>query len=353
MKRKLSTGILAGGKSSRMGQNKALLTMNNRQFIDIIASELSVFDETLISSDCKGKYEEVLKDAKIVVDEHKEIGPIEGIYQLIKNASNEYVFICGADMPFVKKELVMYMAEYISSDYDCYVIMDDEHIHPLCAIYSKAMLPVIEKLICDGNYRLLGILNNSRCKYIKLNTSCFSKKIVKNINTKDEYRKAVCPVIFAVSAVKNSGKTGLIVKLINEFIGEDYKVAVIKHDGHDYIMDYEGTDTQRFRGAGAKHSAIFSNTQYSINSVGHTTVEEMIGRMEDVDIIILEGMKESAYPKVEIVRSDISNKCVCDTNSLICVATDVVSGDDVKCPVYGLDDVSGIFLCIKLFFGLE
>ena len=88
------------------------------------------------------------------------------------------------------------------------------------------------------------------------------------------------PVVFCVSGVKDSGKTGLIVKLINEFITQDYTVAVIKHDGHEYEMDHEGTDTWCFTRAGAKCSAIFSDTQYSLNGQGRTdadTIRQMIG----------------------------------------------------------------------------
>ena len=63
---------------------------------------------------------------------------------------------------------------------------------------------------------------------------------------------------------------------------------------------------------------------------------------------IIEGMKYSPYPKVEVVRQEISDKSVCDDeNSLICIATDVVSQKDVKCPVYDMDDVPGFFYALK------
>lgn len=348
---RLSTAILAGGKSTRMGQNKALLQLNDRRFIDHISDELSTFDEVLISAATKGTYEEL--GFKVVYDEHAGIGPIGGIYQILKEAKEEYVFICAADMPFIKKELVSYMAEFISSDYDCFCLMDEDHIHPLCAIYSKKMLGVIEELIANGQYRLMNILNGVRTKYIKLEMTCFDKKIVKNINTKNEYKRLVLPVVFCVSAVKDSGKTGLIVKLINEFIRDGYSVGVIKHDGHDYVMDYEGTDTYRFREAGAVCSAIFSGTQFSINEKRSVSLEQMIEKCKDVDVLIIEGMKDSAYPKVEVVRREISTKSICNPDFLICIATDVVSQSEVKCPVYGLSDTEGIFLCLKKFFGLE
>lgn len=348
---KLSAGILAGGKSTRMGQNKALLQLNDRRFIDRISDELSVFSEVLISAAGKGAYEDT--GFKIVYDEHAQIGPIEGIYQILKEAKEEYVFICAADMPFLKKELVSYMAEFISSDYDCFCLMDEDHIHPLCAIYSKRMLGVIEELIAKGQYRLMSILNGVRTKYIKLEMTCFDKKIVRNINTKDEYKRLVLPIVFCVSAVKNSGKTGLIIKLINEFIKDGYSVGVIKHDGHDFCMDHEGTDTYRFSQAGAVCSAIFSGTQFSVNEKRTVSLEQMLERCKDVDVLIIEGMKASPYPKIEVVRREISAQSICNPDSLICIATDVVSQNEVKCPVFGLDDMEGIFLCLKRYFGLE
>lgn len=348
---KLGAGVLAGGKSTRMGQNKALLQLNDRRFIDRITDELGTFNEVLISAAAKGVYEEL--GFPVVYDEHADIGPIEGIYQILKEAKEEYVFICAADMPFIKKELVSYMAEFISSDYDCFCLMDEEHIHPLCAIYSKRMLGLIEELIAKGQYRLMNILNGVRTKYIRLEMTCFDKKIVKNINTRDEYKRLVLPLVFCVSAVKDSGKTGLIIRLINEFIQEGYSVGVIKHDGHDYVMDHEGTDTYRFREAGAVCSAIFSGMQFSVNERRTVGIEEMITKCNDVDILMIEGMKDSAYPKIEVVRRGISTKSICNPDSLICIATDVVSQSEAECPVFGLDDTEGIFLCLKKFFGLE
>lgn len=352
----ISTGILAGGKSTRMGKNKALLEINEKRFIDKIAGELGSFScsKTLISAAEKGDYDEL--GLPVVYDEHKDIGPLEGIYQLLKAAEEEYVFICAADMPFITKELVSYMAEFVSSDYDCYVLTDEEHIHPLCGIYSKKMLDKVRECIESGNYRLMKLLNGVRTKYIKLEYTSFDKKVVKNINTRAEYKELVLPAVFCVSGIKDSGKTWLIIKLINEFINEGYVVSVIKHDGHDYVMDYEGTDTFRFCDAGARLSAIFSPNRFSLNCRGEARLEEMlelVKRAVKSDIIIIEGMKNSPYPKIEVVRREISRTPVCSPESLICIATDTLSQSEIQCPVYGIDDIEGIFLCVKIFFGLE
>ncbi len=350
-KHPLSIGILSGGKSSRMGQDKALLQINSQQFLNKLVKEFKSFEDLLVSVDKAAKYDEL--PARQIVDQHQDIGPIEGIYQVISHADNEYVFVCAVDMPFVTRELAAYMAEFISSDYDCYCIRDEERVHPLCAIYSKSMLPVIEKLIAAGKYRLVDILNQVRTKYIQLEQSCFDVKTVKNINTRDEYRKLLLPVVFCVSGVKNSGKTWLIAKLINEFIKEHYQVAVIKHDGHDYQMDYENTDTFRFTQAGAFKSIIFSDTKYSMNAAGKKSAGELLDLAADADIIILEGMKDSCYPKVEVIRKSVSEASVCQEDTLICVAADFVFHEVFSCPVMDIDDIHGIFTCIKKFFGLE
>lgn len=347
---KLGAAVLAGGKSSRMGQNKVLLEYENIRFLDRICQELSGFDELLVSAAKKGDYADT--PYQIVYDKNQEIGPIEGIRRVLESTSCDYVFICAGDMPFVKKELVQYMQEFISSDYDCYCLVDEQHVHPLCAIYSKAVLPVVEELVAEGQYRLLRLLNRVRTKYIKLESTCFDKKVVRNINTKEEYQRLVLPVVFCVSGVKDSGKTGLIIRLINEFIKDGYSVAVIKHDGHQYKMDYEGTDTYRFYQAGAMISAIYSDTQYSLNGRKKAELSQLIEKMEDADIIILEGQKASDYPKIEVVRKAISQKSVCKPDTLIALATDVVSPNEVPAPVYGLEDISGIYACLKEYFGL-
>lgn len=347
---KLGAAVLAGGKSSRMGQNKVLLEYENVRFLDRICKELGGFEELLVSAAEKGDY--AYSGYRVVCDENREIGPIEGIRRVLQSTSCDYVFICAGDMPFVKKELVQYMQEFISSDYDCYCLVDEEHIHPLCAIYSKAVLPVVEELVAAGQYRLLKLLNRVRTKYIRLEWSCFDKKVVRNINTRQEYQQLSLPVVFCVSGIKDSGKTGLIIRLINEFIKDGFSVGVIKHDGHEYKMDYEGTDTFRFQEAGAKKSVIYSDTRYSINGMEKVEVSWLIQRMENTDIVILEGQKASAYPKIEVVRREVSDKSICPPQTLIALATDVVSPDEVPCPVYGLEDTEGIYGCLKRYFGL-
>ena len=352
MRRDISIGILAGGRSTRMGEDKALIRIGNERIIDRLSKELGEFSEVIVSAGQNRSYGEM--GFNTVYDENDGTGPIEGIRQILKCAKEEYVFICAADMPFIKKELVEHLCSYISSDYDCYVVADEDHIHPLCAIYKKSALTVIEDLIAKKKYRLREIFSLIPTKYISLEHTDFDKKIVKNINTRQELFEAKKPVVFCVSGYSDSGKTGLIERLINEFIAHEMSVGVIKHDGHDSFSDLPGSDTERFERAGADCTAVFSDKRYSFNCSDKTDPGNIIGMMKKTDhppdVIMIEGMKHSTYPKVEVVRKSICAKSVCAPDSLICIATDCISPESVNVPVFDPDDAKGIFLCVMNYF---
>lgn len=106
------------------------------------------------------------------------------------------------------------------------------------------------------------------------------------------------PFLFAISGYKNSGKTTLITKLIPELKQRGYKVAVIKHDGHDFEADVPGTDSYRHQKAGAYGTAVFSNNRILITKEYHRPDEKQLMKaFPEADIILIEGLKNSSYPK--------------------------------------------------------
>ena len=353
----LSVGILAGGRSSRMGTNKALLRIENESIISRLGRELGSFGEVLVSCADRNDYEELR--LPLVVDENRGIGPVEGIRRILTEASGEYVFICAADMPFVTADLVRYIASFISSDYDCYVLADEDHIHPLCAIYRRSVLPYVERMVSEGRYRLRDLFRLVPVKYIDLADSRFDKKVVRNINTREDYIEVLKPFVLCVSGYSDSGKTFLIEKLVNEFIGAGFKVGVCKHDGHDEYSDVPGSDTYRFAQAGASVVSIFTDTRFTIHV--NEPAGDILRRMSDTahppDIVIIEGLKGSNYPKVVLspgdgVRGSFSDPLSGIHGPYICIATDNISLNKSDCPIYRRDDVRDIFLCILRYFGI-
>lgn len=139
----------------------------------------------------------------------------------------------------------------------------------------------------------------------------------------DAVKRTGKPFIAAVSGVKNSGKTTFMEKLISELAGQGYRVAVIKHDGHEFQADREGTDTYRMRQAGAYGTCIFSSGQWQVvKQQQDVRAEELAEFFPEADIILLEGMKDSDYPKFELVRGEISHKSVCRSDALLGLVTD-------------------------------
>lgn len=181
----VSVGILAGGRSSRMGRDKALLPVGSETMIAKIAKELSCFSEVLISAAEEGIYD--VPGCSVCCDEHREIGPMEGIRQVLAAAGEEYVFICAADMPFVTRELAGWLAEKTAPEYDCVVLTSGGRPEPLCAVWSRKLIPTVEKLIAEGRYRLRDVFENCSVRYVPLESSGFGKEVLRNINTPEEY----------------------------------------------------------------------------------------------------------------------------------------------------------------------
>ncbi len=161
------------------------------------------------------------------------------------------------------------------------------------------------------------------------------------------------PLFFAISGIKNSGKTTLITKLLPLLTGQGLKVATIKHDGHDFQTDVPGTDTFAHFQAGAYGTVVFSDRKYMVvkqqtakEPTEKLTPEQMSAWFPEADLILLEGFKDSDYPKLEILRSENSSTCVCKRYNLRAVVTDLepnkIEGLPEKMPVFGLEDTEQI-----------
>lgn len=147
--------------------------------------------------------------------------------------------------------------------------------------------------------------------------------------------------VIAVSGVKNSGKTTLLTKLIPALRYRGIRCAVIKHDGHGFAADREGTDTCRMLASGAVGAAIFDGEKFQAVKYAQVSEQDLFGLYPEADLILLEGFKWTVYPKIEIVRSGISDHSVCDPKTLLALVTDTtLKAPGV--PVFGLSDIEGI-----------
>lgn len=130
--------------------------------------------------------------------------------------------------------------------------------------------------------------------------------------------------IIDICGVKNCGKTTLISGLTDLYASRGCKVAVIKHDGHDFECDIPGTDTRAFTDSGAYGVACFSGNRMFVHRQGTGEKEDqLIALFPEADIIFIEGLKNSTFDKIEVVRSEISETTASNPEGRFLIATDL------------------------------
>jgi molybdopterin molybdotransferase len=288
--------LLAGGKNRRMhGEKKLFLEYEGKHFYEWIAEAFSGFSKIYLSVDRADAFETL--GMPMVVDRYPKTGPIGGICSGLEQCAEDALFVTACDTPLIDRESVKKIfAAYLACPGRVTVAGCGERIHPLFGIYPKAALPVLQQMIAEGNYRMHEVLERTDAAIVDLGPD---GRVLKNVNTPEDYAGLPGrPFFFAISGYKNTGKTTLITRLLPELEKLGCKVAVIKHDGHDFESDVPGTDSWRHQQAGAYATAVFSQNRFLMTKTCENINEMQIARaFPEADIILLEGFKNSAYHK--------------------------------------------------------
>ena len=191
---KMSAVILAGGKSSRMGQDKAFLKIGNRTIVEYQLQRLSpLFEELLLSTNLPEKFAHL--GLETVQDFIPDRGPLVGIYSSLLKARYSHLFAIACDMPFISPGLITYMKEDCK-DYDVTVPETERGLEPLHAIYSKTCLPVMKEYIDkkDGKGRVIEFFPQVKVRVVtkeEISRIPGGNEAFLNFNTMEEYRKQV------------------------------------------------------------------------------------------------------------------------------------------------------------------
>lgn len=131
------------------------------------------------------------------------------------------------------------------------------------------------------------------------------------------------PVISFIG-YSGSGKTTLLKKVISHFKKQGFKVAVMKHDAHNFEIDYKGKDTWEFADAGADVVTISSETKiaYIEKRQQELPIWDFIDQIRNVDVIFVEGYKAEDLPKVEVHRLATGHPLYADPDKLVALVSD-------------------------------
>ncbi|MEQ8221584.1 MAG: molybdenum cofactor guanylyltransferase [Candidatus Eremiobacterota bacterium] len=174
--------VLAGGKSNRMGTDKALLPIRGTTLIETIINQIKdLFSEIIISASEKGKYE--FLNYRVITDERQGEGPLMAILSCLRASKNRINFVTACDTPdmnidFLKKLL------YEGKTFDIAVPKyKDGRYEALLAVYTKNIIPVIEEELQKKSRKISRIFSKCKMKYIEMDNETWYK----NLNTMEDY----------------------------------------------------------------------------------------------------------------------------------------------------------------------
>jgi molybdenum cofactor guanylyltransferase len=178
--------ILAGGKSRRLGTDKALLTFQGKPLLKHMIGLIEPLCDKVVISGQNSDYTSF--GVEMVPDLYSDSGPIAGIFSALKYSSSDWNLLVGVDVPFVNKELLLLLISNIRK-YDCIIPMHTSGVEPLIGFYHRRISPVVEELIKAGDYRLTNLLSKLNTRYVDCNDLIKKyPRLFMNINRMEDYQ---------------------------------------------------------------------------------------------------------------------------------------------------------------------
>ncbi|WP_299151959.1 molybdopterin-guanine dinucleotide biosynthesis protein B [uncultured Tateyamaria sp.] len=151
--------------------------------------------------------------------------------------------------------------------------------------------------------------------------------------------------IYGIVGWKNAGKTGLMERLVAEISGRGFSVSTVKHAHHSFDVDHPGKDSFRHRAAGAHEVLLASRERFALmhelRGADEPTLEALLAKLAPVDLVLVEGYKRDAHPKVEAHRVVTGNALIApDDPTIRAVASD--SPVALDRPIFDLNDTRAI-----------
>ncbi len=176
--------IFAGGKSSRMGEDKALLPFGDE--ITLAAYQYhrltSLFETVYLSA----KEEKFMFKAPLIKDRYETHSPLVGIVTAFEALGADILFILSVDAPFVDAAIINRLITSWKGE-DAVIARNFGEVQPLCGLYSQTILPLAKQEMERGNHKLKMLLEEVKTRYVDFE----EEKAFLNLNHPQEYKKAL------------------------------------------------------------------------------------------------------------------------------------------------------------------
>ena len=177
--------VLAGGRSTRMGRDKALLDWNGETLVELALRKLrAVCAEVAIA----GGGADLARFGRVIPDETPGLGPLGGIVAALEQSAYEWNLFLAVDMPFVPEEALRALIAAAGGREMILLAQADGYVQPLCGMYSRRALPVLRRELEAGRLKLKdAAAATGSCGYLQIGTESWFQ----NLNTPDNFRAAL------------------------------------------------------------------------------------------------------------------------------------------------------------------
>jgi len=162
--------------------------------------------------------------------------------------------------------------------------------------------------------------------------------------------------VYGVVGWKNSGKTGLMERLVTEITSRGVSVSTVKHAHHSFDVDHPGKDSHRHRQAGAQEVLLSSRERWALmhelRGAPEPSLTELLAKLSPVDLVLVEGYKRDPVPKIEAHRRETGTPLIALDDPNIRAVASNETHDGLDIPVFDLDDTGGLADFILAELGL-
>lgn len=340
------TGVIfAGGKSTRMGSDKARLTLNGQTLFQRASGALGQLCRQI---QIAGERPDLTAPDLPAFPDRYPGSALGGLHNALANSPTDWVLVLPCDLPCPSPQLLQTLLAHRDgvqavlprTVYGC---------EPLIACYHRSALPLIEAHLRQDKLRLIDLYDHLKVRYLdEHQLPAGWRRALTNVNRPQDLKRLISPPpVVTLVARSGTGKTTLLVKLIATLTERGWTVGALKHDAHKFEIDHEGKDTWKMTAAGAAVTAISSPSKTAI--IQRHEIEPDFGQLlapfvGKVDILLTEGFKRSSLPKIEAHRQELNQPLLCrgeyDDPALIAVASNTVLRLDVPC--FALDDAAAL-----------
>ena len=355
----ISLLVIAGGRSSRMGEDKRWLELDGVSMLEWLLrkAQREPFRKRYLCVEAISERLQALAqqyELELLVDETAGAGPMEGLRHGLQVMPTVYALAVSCDMPlftFPVSAPLLAAADGTMA----IVAQSTGRRQPLVSLYHRDMAGAFATALAGGQRKIGAVLAEVPHRLVELTPA----EAFFNVNTPADLRlvrgrfaniSRPVPLITVSAPVSNTGKTTFIERLIPQLRAVGIRTGVVKGDCHGFDVDTVGKDSWRFQQAGAESVAVVSPNGYFIQrqTEQRASLLDVANQLQGVDLVLIESRNHGTIPKLSLWRG--LGEPVIDEDTAALFTSNPQS--DAVIHQYGIDAISQATALIRFLSGL-